>query len=177
MKYIKKPVTVEAVQFNGENFDEIAQAFNIAPFKKDFGDQLLIDTLEGQMKAKPGDWIIKGIKGEFYPCKPDIFAESYEEQSDLVEFFNQPTEDPNTKLDNALKKVDKMPDEMFGNVSVKEEELPEVLIHPKTLEKHLAASEADKWNGDRELPPVKKEDFGKTMKERTKEILKESEDE
>lgn len=39
---------------------------------------ILIDTLEGQMKATPGDWIIKGVKGEFYPCKPDIFAATYE---------------------------------------------------------------------------------------------------
>lgn len=39
---------------------------------------ILIDTLEGQMKALPGDWIIKGVKGEFYPCKPDIFAATYE---------------------------------------------------------------------------------------------------
>lgn len=39
---------------------------------------ILIDTLEGQMRADPGDWIIRGVKGEFYPCKPDIFAATYE---------------------------------------------------------------------------------------------------
>jgi len=39
---------------------------------------LMIPTLEGEMEASPGDWIIKGVKGEFYPCKPDIFAETYE---------------------------------------------------------------------------------------------------
>jgi hypothetical protein len=40
--------------------------------------QFLIQTLEGDMHANPGDWIIKGVKGEFYPCKPDIFAATYE---------------------------------------------------------------------------------------------------
>jgi hypothetical protein len=42
------------------------------------GPCILIDTLEGQMKANPGDWIIRGVKGEFYPCKPDIFEATYE---------------------------------------------------------------------------------------------------
>ncbi|MEM8971345.1 MAG: hypothetical protein AAGD43_04680 [Pseudomonadota bacterium] len=42
------------------------------------GAVILIDTLEGQMKALPGDWIIKGVNGEFYPCKPDIFEKTYE---------------------------------------------------------------------------------------------------
>lgn len=42
------------------------------------GACILIDTLEGQMRADPGDWIIKGVKGEFYPCKPDIFEATYE---------------------------------------------------------------------------------------------------
>ena len=42
------------------------------------GPCILINTLEGQMKAAPGDWIIKGVKGEFYPCKPDIFAATYD---------------------------------------------------------------------------------------------------
>ena len=42
------------------------------------GEQLLISTLEGQMRADVGDWVIRGVKGEFYPCKPDIFAATYE---------------------------------------------------------------------------------------------------
>lgn len=42
------------------------------------GPCILIDTLEGQMRADPGDWIIRGVKGEFYPCKPDIFDATYE---------------------------------------------------------------------------------------------------
>lgn len=43
-----------------------------------YGSHMLVPTLEGQMIARPGDWIIKGVKGEFYPCKPEIFAASYE---------------------------------------------------------------------------------------------------
>jgi hypothetical protein len=41
-------------------------------------DELIISTLEGDLRASPGDWIIRGVKGEFYPCKPDIFAATYE---------------------------------------------------------------------------------------------------
>ena len=47
----------------------------------DYGSTLTIDTLEGQMTALPGDWIIRGVQGEFYPCKPDIFAATYEQES------------------------------------------------------------------------------------------------
>lgn len=46
------------------------------------GEDLLIGTLEGEMCARPGDWIIRGIKGEIYPCKPDIFAATYEQVED-----------------------------------------------------------------------------------------------
>lgn len=59
MKFRKKPVVIEAEQHNGDQ-------------------PIFIDTLEGRMKADPGDWIITGIKGEKYPCKPDIFESTYE---------------------------------------------------------------------------------------------------
>ena len=82
-KYRKKPVEVEAIQFDGRNWREVYQFMSDVPllliqdFRKD--EHLLIDTLEGVMKAKVGDHIIKGVHGEFYPCKPDIFHETYEE--------------------------------------------------------------------------------------------------
>jgi len=57
-KYVKKPVVIEAFQTN---------------------EEIAIETLEGTMIASPGDYVITGIKGETYPCKPDIFHESYEE--------------------------------------------------------------------------------------------------
>lgn len=74
-RYRKKPVVIEAIQFVG-NFAEI-EAFvgGDAEFRK---GELVIATLEGAMHASPRDWIIKGVQGEFYPCKPDIFAATYE---------------------------------------------------------------------------------------------------
>lgn len=80
MKYRKKPVIIEAVQWNVDNLQEIL-AF-MAPDRPIFSSvilgELVIGTLEGQHKASAGDWIIKGVKGEFYPCKPDIFEQTYE---------------------------------------------------------------------------------------------------
>lgn len=76
MRSVKKPVVIEAVRFVG-NFDEI-EAFvgGDAEFRN---GELVIATLEGPLRASDGDWIIKGVKGEFYPCKPDIFEMMYEE--------------------------------------------------------------------------------------------------
>ena len=81
-KYVKKPVTVEAVQWTGDNRKDIWDFCTLAYFNTDFetGDlHLMIQTLEGTMEASVGDYIIKGIKGEFYPCKPDIFHLTYDE--------------------------------------------------------------------------------------------------
>lgn len=81
-KYVKKPVTIEAVQWTGDNRKDIWDFCTLAYFNTDFetGDLcLMIQTLEGAMEASVGDYIIKGIKGEFYPCKPDIFALTYDE--------------------------------------------------------------------------------------------------
>jgi len=72
----KKPVVIEAVRWEGDNLSEI-QRF----YKRDSilaGDKIIIKTLEGAMTADVGDWIIRGVKGEFYPCKPDIFEATYE---------------------------------------------------------------------------------------------------
>jgi hypothetical protein len=75
-KFRKKPVVIEAVQWAGDNLSEIQKFYKPESFL--VGDQIWINTLEGTMKADVGDWIIKGIKGEFYPCKPYIFALTYE---------------------------------------------------------------------------------------------------
>ncbi len=82
-KFRKKPVVIEAVQFTGSNFFEIAgflghgsDVLNNLELKTT--DLPVIETLEGKMTASPGDWVIRGVKGEFYPCKPDIFAATYE---------------------------------------------------------------------------------------------------
>ena len=90
MKYKKKPIIIDAIQFNGLNLEEI---------KEFVGDKLVYDiidtawqvgkgrphilmkikTLEGDMNVSEMDYIIKGVNGEFYPCKPDIFYKTYEE--------------------------------------------------------------------------------------------------
>ena len=80
-RFRKKPVTVEAVQWTGDNVNELWDVFgaeNIyGPTEKN-PDWLIITTLEGDMRANVGDWIIRGVMGELYPCKPDVFAETYE---------------------------------------------------------------------------------------------------
>jgi hypothetical protein len=74
-KFRKKPVVIDAVQFQG-NFDEIEL---FVGGDAEFRDgELVIATLEGPLHASDGDWIIKGVQGEFYPCKPDIFEATYE---------------------------------------------------------------------------------------------------
>lgn len=85
MKYRKKPVVIEAVKWTGSNRDEIDTFLGLtnSPDTANHGyadnNQLIIKTLEGNHAANPGDMIIKGVKGEFYPCKPDIFEATYEE--------------------------------------------------------------------------------------------------
>lgn len=80
MKYIKKPVEVEAFQvtvdYLREHIDKQWQ--EIEPKIWHQNTYLVIHTLEGEMRADIGDWIITGVKGEKYPCKPDIFEMTYE---------------------------------------------------------------------------------------------------
>lgn len=91
-KFRKKPVVIEAVQFDPatNNFAATAPAeFRKAVCDHDCPDGvpmggLHIHTLEGPHRVAPGDWIIKGLKGEFYPCKPDVFTATYESVGDSV---------------------------------------------------------------------------------------------
>ena len=78
MAYRKKPVVVEAVQWTGENHAEMCEFIDPEAFEIIPRIGLVIHTLEGDHHASPGDYIIKGVNGEFYPCKPDIFAKTYE---------------------------------------------------------------------------------------------------
>jgi len=99
-QFRKKPVEIEAMELAGSNADLHAvycwvEANTQGSFDP-LGDEIpasgvsidpatgliLIATLEGVMQAKPGDWIIRGVQGEFYPCKPDIFAATYEPAND-----------------------------------------------------------------------------------------------
>jgi hypothetical protein len=81
--YRKKPVTIEARCFVEHNGPDVVRWVSDHGGKCDqFADHLEIRTLEGVHRADLGDWVIKGVKGEFYPCKPDIFAATYELVSD-----------------------------------------------------------------------------------------------
>jgi hypothetical protein len=75
--YRKKPVIVEAVQFTGNNHDEIFAFLGYNPIHNQ--STIHIRTLEGTMSCCTNDYVIKGVQGEFYPCKPDIFKQTYEE--------------------------------------------------------------------------------------------------
>lgn len=79
--FIKKPVEIQAVQWTGDNYDEICKFIGYFPniIYGSRGPYVVIKTLEGDHHASVGDWIIRGVKGEFYPCKPDIFEQTYEE--------------------------------------------------------------------------------------------------
>lgn len=86
--YRKKPVVVEAMQFTWDTIQEVAAWCNgdvrrdrpvsVDGFTIGGSRGIYIQTLEGEMRASVGDWIIKGVQGEFYPCKPDIFEATYE---------------------------------------------------------------------------------------------------
>lgn len=87
MRYRKKPIEVEAIQWTGENAIDVAIFCEELLPEDGIGQRLfhdprttffIIRTLEGDMEVSKGDWIIKGVKGEFYPCKPDIFQLTYE---------------------------------------------------------------------------------------------------
>lgn len=83
--YRKKPVVIEAIQFTGSNYKEVREFSkgNATPLW--FGQRpfaMLIPTKEGNMEAFLGDWVIKGVAGEYYPCKPDIFEKTYEKMDD-----------------------------------------------------------------------------------------------
>lgn len=129
-KYTKKPVTIEAIQWKKEGLEttvDIALAWIPSELLKieilgmeDSNDSLqwtheyYIKTLEGDMKITEGDFIIKGVKGEFYPCKPDIFYATYDGPTRVLwdhttgeydkEYFHQDSVDAVTLISDLLKK-------------------------------------------------------------------------
>ena len=98
MKFQKKPVVIDAVQFTGDNIEEIWDAYSASNIygPTDTDPNAYILTLEGKMQCSPNDWIIQGVRGELYPCKPDIFEMTYEPVTDS----NQMNHDPLCKLPN-----------------------------------------------------------------------------
>ena len=81
-RYRKKPVVIEAIQWTGDNWFQIDEFVGFDCDTHPRISQITIPTKEGDMVASVGDWIIKGIKGEFYPCKPDIFEKTYADEAD-----------------------------------------------------------------------------------------------
>lgn len=79
-KYRKKPIIVEAVQWTGDNYEEIYEFTRGNCCLTVDDNELIIRTLEGDMQTKKGSYIIKGKAGEFYPCKKEIFEQTYEEE-------------------------------------------------------------------------------------------------
>ena len=77
MRYRKKPVVIEAYRI-GDFENPMPLGWLTCQHYGNRDDYIEIETLEGRMRGNRGDWIIKGIKGEFYPCKPDIFEATYE---------------------------------------------------------------------------------------------------
>lgn len=97
-KFRKRPVVIEAIQWTGENLAQVLSFTGKHPKWKEWfrdfdayeahvrADRCVfkILTLEGTMEASPGDWIIRGVNGEHYPCKPDIFDKTYERADDAT---------------------------------------------------------------------------------------------
>ena len=102
-KYRKKPVEIEAVKFDGT--DETAK-WLLSQLKSGKIDKacnkLYIKTLEGIMVAKIGDYIIKGVNGEFYPCKPDIFEKTYDKVVEVTEDDRKDILKASIEFDNRL---------------------------------------------------------------------------
>lgn len=78
MKFRTKPCEIEATKWTGQNIKEIMQFTTDKDNIHIKDGELLVSTLEGDMKASVGDYIIKGLRGEYYPCKPDVFCKKYE---------------------------------------------------------------------------------------------------
>lgn len=87
MKFRKKPVVIDAVRWMTDNYETVSSFVGDSLHPGRDGSTLYINTLEGVMTARPFDWIIKGAKGEFYPCKPDIFEATYEAFPEVREPF------------------------------------------------------------------------------------------
>ena len=91
-KFRKKPVVIEAMLYLGDHETAMAiVAWSEGKVADDDGDGTLsVLTLEGTMRAEPGDYIIRGVKGEFYPCKPDIFLATHEPVDDETALESEP---------------------------------------------------------------------------------------
>lgn len=77
-KYRKKPVVVEAIYYDGHNVNQVVAFMGPSYRGNPISDELIVQTLEGALSVDVGDYVIKGVRGECYPCQADIFLETYE---------------------------------------------------------------------------------------------------
>lgn len=105
MKFTKKPVTIEAIQWTGNNWSAFPNRMRMKMKMGQEGDKLQISTLEGTMAANIGDWIIEGIKGEIYPCKPDIFEATYDRETKNETHAGLPVHGYRKQHDDAVQRV------------------------------------------------------------------------
>jgi len=156
MKYRKKPVVVEAVKWDGSNLQEVKDFVgkNFECIPSDTALRLIIHTLEGDHVCSEGDFIIKGVKGEFYPCKPDIFEQTYESAEDADEdgeeeprhiyTYFTPYEDLSASLkliNDALGKIDSH--EWNAADQHKRDLMTKEVLEPLNLNGKLSDAEAD----------------------------------
>jgi len=86
--YRKKPVVIEAIQFDGQNYDEIIEFTEKNAYVDTENLEFMVKTLEGRHIITKGDYIIRGIVNEFYPCKPHVFVETYEKVDNVKTDLN-----------------------------------------------------------------------------------------
>jgi hypothetical protein len=101
-KYRKKPVMIEALQWDGMNYDEISKFVGSNILHNSKKETIEIHTLEGNMTASKGDYIIRGVDGEFYPCKPDVFKKTYEKATSEPSSGSELTEEQKAAVANLL---------------------------------------------------------------------------
>lgn len=131
--YTKRPVTIQALLFDGDNFGQCEQFIG----KENYDSTLKypnIKTLEGTMEVSKGDYIIKGIEGEFYPCKPEIFKKSYSpaggaQPIDFQELFEDEKRDKRALLlenEKLIKEKAKLEDQFEAQVEKLEDHIEQL---------------------------------------------------
>jgi hypothetical protein len=132
-KYQKKPVTIEAIQYTEENLpiikewlgENLAQLSSEERYRTPERHWIII-TLEGDMKITEGDFIIKGVKGEFYPCKPDIFYATYDGPVKVLWDHTTGEDDKEWLLPKAFKKESGEHIPNGYNIFIKEKEVEKI---------------------------------------------------
>ena len=150
MKYITKPCEIEAVEWTGKNATEILQFTNTENVNIVFGIPV-ISTFNGEMRADVGDYIIRGLRGEYYPCKPDVFHAKYEpcEEQEQREEQEQHKMNKQEKEDLIIRKTYEL-NRIFVNYKVskdKQKAMNEQMNEVKKI--HRVNSKLDSGNGGR----------------------------